>query len=236
MLILHSVTKELGRGRQKVLVLDDIDLVIPQGTRLAILGQSGSGKTTFLKILSGSLFPTSGWVERRAIVSTTESLARHGSVLTTPRQLAHRLASLYRADGDEISRFIEHFADLSAVMDVPVKLLTRKTVNDLNLALYYALPCDFYLFDQSFQSRSASLKRRASAAFQQRQKEAGTILATSSPQTALEFGGIGAILFRGRLTFFKSVIEAANIFEQLQIEYPVTLKKPLPRKLSVEES
>lgn len=235
MLVLHSVTKELGRGKQKVVVLDNINLVIPRGIRLAILGQIGAGKSTFLKILSGSLLPTSGWVERRAIVSATEGLARHGSALTTPRQLAHRLAPLYRADGDEISRFVEHFGELSEVMDKPVRLLARKMVGNLNLALYYALPCDFYLFDQSFMSRNFAVRRRFGELFRQRQKEAGTILATSSPSIALEFGGTGAILFQGKLTLFKTVDQAVSAFEQLQIRHPVTPKATKPHKLLLEE-
>ena len=50
------------------LILDDLNFRIQPGRTLVLLGRSGSGKTTALKMLNGLLFPTSGsvWVEHRA--------------------------------------------------------------------------------------------------------------------------------------------------------------------------
>ncbi len=47
-------------GRQPV--LRDISLSIPRGQTLAIIGESGCGKTVLLKTIIGLLFPTSGHV------------------------------------------------------------------------------------------------------------------------------------------------------------------------------
>ena len=51
-------------GRQHV--LRDIDLTIPRGQTLAIIGESGCGKTVLLKTLIGLVRPTS----RRGACST----------------------------------------------------------------------------------------------------------------------------------------------------------------------
>jgi len=51
--------------RQEFWALRDIDLVVPAGSTLGVIGQNGSGKTTLLKILGGVLDPTSGTVARR---------------------------------------------------------------------------------------------------------------------------------------------------------------------------
>jgi osmoprotectant transport system ATP-binding protein len=50
------------------LILDNLNFRILPGRTLILLGRSGSGKTTALKMLNGLLFPTSGsvWVEHRA--------------------------------------------------------------------------------------------------------------------------------------------------------------------------
>ncbi|MCR5783504.1 MAG: ABC transporter ATP-binding protein/permease [Clostridia bacterium] len=43
-------------------VLENIDLTVRPGDRLAVVGRSGNGKTTFLKLLLGLLHPTSGGI------------------------------------------------------------------------------------------------------------------------------------------------------------------------------
>src|SRR5207253_2112801 len=45
------------------LVVRDIDLVVPRGTILGIIGPSGAGKTTTIRMLTGALKPTTGEVE-----------------------------------------------------------------------------------------------------------------------------------------------------------------------------
>ena len=43
-------------------VLEDINIQIQQGQKIALIGPNGSGKTTLLRILAGRLEPDSGRV------------------------------------------------------------------------------------------------------------------------------------------------------------------------------
>jgi ABC-2 type transport system ATP-binding protein len=62
-LVAQKVTKRY-RGRQReTLALDSVDLSIAKGRLFAFLGRNGAGKTTFIKIASTLLAPTSGRVE-----------------------------------------------------------------------------------------------------------------------------------------------------------------------------
>ncbi|MET0173250.1 MAG: ATP-binding cassette domain-containing protein, partial [Agrobacterium vaccinii] len=49
-------------GGREYKVLDQIDLAVKEGELLALLGQSGSGKSTILRCLTGLLKPTAGRV------------------------------------------------------------------------------------------------------------------------------------------------------------------------------
>lgn len=59
-----QVSKAFGEGRAKVVILDDFNLRITRGDRIGIIGKNGSGKSTFIKLLTGELEPDSGFVKR----------------------------------------------------------------------------------------------------------------------------------------------------------------------------
>jgi phosphonate transport system ATP-binding protein len=59
---LHGVSKSFLQNRQPVLALDGVTLQVSPGEQIALLGQSGGGKTTFFRLLNGTLRPTAGSV------------------------------------------------------------------------------------------------------------------------------------------------------------------------------
>ena len=64
-------------------ILYEVDLHVPEGITLGIIGASGAGKTTFLKLISGLLEPQSGTVStlRKNPVSSNKQIAARLSVL-----------------------------------------------------------------------------------------------------------------------------------------------------------
>jgi len=58
----HSLTKAINTGTHTVEILRGVDLEVPQGQFVAIMGASGSGKSTMLGLLAGLDTPTSGKV------------------------------------------------------------------------------------------------------------------------------------------------------------------------------
>jgi ABC-2 type transport system ATP-binding protein len=54
-----GLTKTYGEKR----ALDDVNLVVPEGSIFGFLGPNGAGKTTTLRILTGLARPTSGSVQ-----------------------------------------------------------------------------------------------------------------------------------------------------------------------------
>ncbi len=59
---IEKATKAYTRGRQRIPVLELLDLAVERGEFLALMGPSGSGKTTLLNLIGGIDWPTSGRV------------------------------------------------------------------------------------------------------------------------------------------------------------------------------
>ena len=53
MLKLESVKKSYSQGLEKIDIFEDLNFSLSKGQRVAIMGKSGSGKSTFLSLVSG---------------------------------------------------------------------------------------------------------------------------------------------------------------------------------------
>jgi ABC-type multidrug transport system fused ATPase/permease subunit len=67
-------------------VLRDIDLTVEAGTKVAIVGETGSGKTTFAKLLCRLADPTAGSLRIGGVeLRTTNAAARHRAIRLVPQ-------------------------------------------------------------------------------------------------------------------------------------------------------
>jgi len=80
----RGVTRTYHDGSQDIQVLDSVDLDVSAGEKLAITGESGSGKSTFLHLAAGMDLPDAGSIEllgehvnRLAEPERTRFRARH---------------------------------------------------------------------------------------------------------------------------------------------------------------
>lgn len=82
-----SFSHENGRA-----VFQDVDIVIPRGKVTAVMGPSGTGKTTLLRLIGGQLTPTGG--EVRVAGEVIHCLSHHELY-----QLRKRMGMLFQAGG-----------------------------------------------------------------------------------------------------------------------------------------
>ncbi len=97
-LAVAALSKDYGEGALRARVLHEIDLVVPRGQLLAIVGPSGSGKSSLLNLLGLLDRPTSGSLRvcgREAAGLDDEARARiRGELLGFVFQFHHLLPAL----------------------------------------------------------------------------------------------------------------------------------------------
>ena len=79
----RSLTKEY----KQTLALDHINLQIKKGKIYGFIGRNGAGKTTFLRLVTGLAFPTSGTLSlwgKSETVELQKQRKRIGSMIETP--------------------------------------------------------------------------------------------------------------------------------------------------------
>lgn len=223
MITLHSVSKEIGTGRFRWRVIDDLTWTIRPRSRVFVLGQRAP-VLQLLSIIAGQSVPTEGWVTRRATTSPPMGFLRFGAT-GTPRQLIARLSEIYGVEPQPVERFIEAALEHPHVLDTPLKRLPGSLKRELNIALIYAIPCDYYLlFGGIGGSPRLAFRALCETAFRKRSQTAGIILGTNSSSVAatLKSFSAGAILYKGKFTLFKHPEDAITVYDSLEPEQDVS--------------
>src|SRR4051794_41257874 len=69
MIVCTNIYKEYRRGSYCKRVLNDVNLVVEPGDRIALLGRNGAGKSTLIKLIGGVEGATSREISREMSVS-----------------------------------------------------------------------------------------------------------------------------------------------------------------------
>src|SRR4051794_4511896 len=131
--------------------LDDVTFDVYRGECVGIVGVNGSGKSTFLQVLSRAVVPTRGSLAVRGRVlpmlsvgagfhgelTGRENVVLQGAILGVPRR-----AVLARMDD------IMEFAGLERHADTPLKRYSSGMVSRLSFAIGMRFPADIYIFDE----------------------------------------------------------------------------------------
>ena len=144
----------VSRSFGEVRALNGVDLSLPSGRIIGLLGPNGSGKTTLIKILNGLLQPTSGevriagnvpGVETKKIVSYLPDRGYFPEWMNVGDMIdmfADFYADFDRAKADEMCRA------LGLERSMRIKTLSKGTREKMQLMLVMSRRAKLYLLDE----------------------------------------------------------------------------------------
>lgn len=164
---LYGVRKTFG----KTVALDEVSFGVEDGEFFCLLGPSGAGKTTTLKVIAGLEEPNAGTVHlderdithveptRRNLAMCFESYALYPQ-LNVFENLASPLRSpLYRVD--DVRARVERAAELLAIghlLDRPIQQLSNGQRQRVALGRVLIRPASAYLLDEPLSHLDAKLR------------------------------------------------------------------------------
>mgnify|MGYP001239569306 CR=1 FL=1 len=179
------VTKAVGRNTDDVeqfWALKEVTFEVEAGETLGIIGRNGSGKSTILKLLSGTLKPDLGRVDVEGRVfgllelgagfhpdlSGRENIFLNGAFLGIDRQ---QMESLYDS--------IVTFAELEQFIDTPIKHYSSGMYMRLGFSIAIAVRPDVLLIDEVLAVGDAAFARKCYDALAVAKRDGRTMLFVS---------------------------------------------------------
>lgn len=175
----------LFRGRRKFYdeywALRDVNLTVRRGETVGIIGRNGSGKSTFLQLVCGTLTPTVGRVAVAGRIAALLELGAGFNPEFTGRENVYLAASVLGLTTEEIDARYQTIADFAGIgdfIDHPVKLYSSGMYARLAFAVAAHVDADVLIVDEILSVGDAAFNQKCMR-FIRGFKERGTLFFVS---------------------------------------------------------
>jgi ABC-type polysaccharide/polyol phosphate transport system ATPase subunit len=236
---LLSLLKPSGdRARRTFRALDGVNLVVPRGETVGIIGRNGAGKSTLLQILCGTVQPTSGSVSIRGRFAALLELGAGFNPDFSGRDNVYLSASLLglgRKEVDDKLAAIIAFADIGDFFDRPVKTYSSGMYVRLAFSVAIHTEPDVLIIDEALSVGDIRFQMKCLARIEQIRARGATILFVSHSleqvkrfcQTALWLEG-GKVKLHGEASFVADRFRDHELGREQVAEAATTVHKAPP--------
>jgi capsular polysaccharide transport system ATP-binding protein len=196
-------------------ILRDINLVIPDGISVGLVGQNGAGKSTLLRLIGGMDSPDKGIIKTDSSISWPIGLSGGFQGGMTGRQNVKFVARLHGGEAlvNETVRFVEEFAEIGNAFDRPVRTYSSGMRSRLAFGLSLAIDFDIYLSDEATAVGDAIFKQKATKAFKERVGKSSLIMVSHAEGILRDLCQAGIWLHAGQAYWFEKIEDALDSYK-----------------------
>ncbi|MDH2897203.1 ABC transporter ATP-binding protein [Rahnella variigena] len=216
MIKIENLTKSYRTPKGRHYVFKDLNVELPSGKSVALIGRNGAGKSTLLRVIGGIDRPDSGKIHTDKTISWPVGLAGGFQGSLTGRENVKFVARLYSTPDQlrEKVAFVEEFAELGKYFDMPIKTYSSGMKSRLGFGLSMAFKFDYYLVDEVTAVGDARFKQKCADLFKARHEEASFLMVSHSLGSLKEFCDVALFIGRdNKVKYFESVDEAVAIYK-----------------------
>jgi len=213
LIALQNVTKSFPTLEGRKYVARGLNLTLPKGQAVALLGRNGAGKSSLLQMISGSMIPDAGRVITRGSVSFPVGFAGSFHRDLTGAQNARFVARIYGIDTDALLDFVADFAALGGHLHMPVRSYSSGMRARLAFGISMGMPFDTYLVDEVTSVGDSAFRRKSAAVFKARMQHASALVVTHSLLEIRTLCTAGAVLEDGHITYFDDLEAAISLHQ-----------------------
>jgi len=211
----EHLTKSFRMRGERQLVIDNLNLTLPTGKSLALLGRNGAGKTTLLQMIAGTMRPDSGRIVSDGTISWPVGFGGSFHRDLTGAQNVRFIARIYGVDTESLLAFVDDFAELGKFFHMPIMAYSSGMKSRLAFGVSMGIRFDTYLVDEVTAVGDATFKRKSRAVFLDRMQHSSAIMVSHSMSQLRLFCNAGIVLERGQMQYFDDLEEAIDCHEEI---------------------
>lgn len=220
MIRIENLTKSYRTPQGRHYVFKDLNLELPSGKSVALIGRNGAGKSTLLRMIGGIDRPDSGRIITDKTISWPVGLSGGFQGSLTGRENVKFVARLYakKEDLQDKIEFVEDFAELGKYFDMPIKTYSSGMKSRLGFGLSMAFKFDYYLVDEVTAVGDARFKNKCLELFNEKKHTSSFLMVSHSLNSLKEYCDIGLTMYRdGRIKMHDDIAEAIQDYVSAEI-------------------
>jgi lipopolysaccharide transport system ATP-binding protein len=198
--------------------LKGIDLRVPKGATVGIIGRNGSGKSTLLKLMTGIYSPTSGTIDVQGRVSALLELGAGFHPDFTGREnilINGIILGMSRGEVKDRMPGIIEFAELGDFIDEPVRTYSSGMFMRLAFAVATHVDPDVLIIDEILSVGDEHFNRKSQAKMNEFRRSGKTIvLVTHDLGTVQSWCTAAAWIDGGRIRMYGHAPDVVNEYRR----------------------